>query len=50
MALIAFADKWDDQFPMIGQIWQRHWENATPFLDYPPEVRKLFIRPMRLDH
>lgn len=41
MALTAFADKWDAQFPTISQIWLRHWENVTPFFDYPPEIRKV---------
>jgi len=41
MALTAFADKWDGQFPTISQIWLRHWENVTPFFDYPPEIRKV---------
>ena len=41
MALTAFADKWDNQFPTISQIWLRHWENVTPFFDYPPEIRKV---------
>ena len=41
MALTAFADKWDPQFPTISQIWLRHWENIIPFFDYPPEIRKV---------
>jgi putative transposase len=41
MALTAFADKWDGKFPTISQIWLRHWENVTPFFDYPPEIRKV---------
>ena len=41
MALTTFADKWDAQFPTISQIWLRHWENVTPFFDYPPEIRKV---------
>lgn len=41
MALTTFSDKWDKQFPTISQIWLRHWENVTPFFDYPPEIRKV---------
>src|SRR3989338_5391641 len=41
MALTAFSDKWDNQFPTISQIWLRHWENVTPFFDYPLEIRKV---------
>jgi transposase-like protein len=40
-ALTAFAEKWDAQYPTISQIWLRHWENVTPFFDYPPEIRKV---------
>jgi transposase-like protein len=39
--LTSFAEKWDAQFPMISQIWFRHWENVIPFFDYPPEIRKV---------
>ena len=41
MAHTAFAEKWDGQFPTISQIWLKHWENITPFFDYPPEIRKV---------
>ena len=41
MALTAFADKWDTQFPTISKIWLRHWENVTPFFAYPREIRKV---------
>jgi len=40
-ALTAFAEKWDMQYPTISQIWLRHWENITPFFDYPLEIRKV---------
>jgi putative transposase len=40
-ALSFFSDNWDKQFPNISQIWLRHWENVTPFFDYPPEIRKV---------
>lgn len=41
IALTAFAEKWDNQYPTISQIWLRHWDNVTPFFDYPPEIRKV---------
>ncbi|MDA8561660.1 IS256 family transposase [Gammaproteobacteria bacterium] len=40
-ALTEFADKWDEKFPTISKIWLRHWENITPFFDYPSEIRKV---------
>ena len=41
MALMAFAEKWDTKYPIISQIWQRHWENVIPFFAYPPEIRRV---------
>lgn len=40
-ALEAFADKWDEQFPAISQIWLRHWEHIIPIFDYPQEIRRV---------
>jgi putative transposase len=39
--LDAFAQKWDAQYPMVSQIWRRHWDRITPFLAYPAEIRKV---------
>jgi putative transposase len=39
--LTAFADKWDARYPTISQSWLEHWEQVTPFLAYPPEVRRV---------
>ena len=39
-ALTAFADKWDDKYPSISKSWLNHWENVTPFFDYPADIRK----------
>ena len=40
-ALTAFAEKWDGRYPTISQSWLEHWEQITPFLAYPPEVRRV---------
>lgn len=40
-ALTLFAEKWDEHYPTISQIWFRHWENVTPFFAYPSEIRKV---------
>jgi len=40
MALEEFSRKWDNQYPSISQIWLNHWENVTPFFDYPEDIRK----------
>jgi putative transposase len=39
--LAAFAEKWDHRYPMISQSWLEHWEQITPFLAYPAEVRRV---------
>ena len=39
--LDAFAEKWDAKYPSISQSWRRNWERITPFLAYPPEIRRV---------
>jgi putative transposase len=41
LQLRAFEEKWDAEYPPIGQSWRRHWARVTPFFDYPPEIRKV---------
>ena len=40
LALSAFSEKWDKQYPTISQSWMRHWERITPFFAYPADIRK----------
>jgi transposase-like protein len=40
-ALEAFAEKWDRRFPTISRSWRDRWEQITPFLGYPPPIRKV---------
>ena len=39
--LELFADKWDDTYPSISQIWLRNWDNIIPFFDFPADIRKV---------
>lgn len=39
-ALDAFEAKWGKRFPMIGPTWRRRWEEVTPFLSFPAEIRR----------
>ena len=39
--LDAFAEKWDDKYPVISQSWRRHWPNIITLFDYPDEIRKV---------
>jgi putative transposase len=40
-ALEAFEEKWGKQIPVIGQSWRNAWEHVTPFMAFPPEVRRV---------
>ena len=40
-ALDAFAQKWDEVYPAVSQVWIRHWENVIPIFDYPMEIRRV---------
>jgi len=40
-ALDAFSQKWDKLYPVISQIWLRHWEYIIPIFDYPMEIRRV---------
>jgi putative transposase len=39
--LTAFAETWDHRYPTISASWLEHWEQITPFLAYPAEVRRV---------
>jgi len=40
-ALETFEEKWGHQLPVIGQAWRAAWEHVTPFMAFPPEVRRV---------
>jgi transposase-like protein len=40
-ALEAFAAAWGDRYPAIVRLWRAHWAEFTPFLAFPPEVRRV---------
>jgi putative transposase len=40
-ALETFATAWEDRYPAIIKLWRAHWEQFTPFLAFPPEVRRV---------
>jgi transposase-like protein len=39
--LQAFAERWDARYPTISQSWLDRWEQITPFLAYPQDVRRV---------
>jgi transposase-like protein len=40
-AFLAFSEKWGERYPAIIGLGERSWEQFIPFLDFPPELRKL---------
>lgn len=38
--LMAFAEKWDKQYPIISKSWLAHWQRVIPFFAFPSEIRK----------
>jgi putative transposase len=39
--LEEFAERWDQAYPTISQVWRRNWERVTPFFAFPESVRKV---------
>ncbi|GAB3624764.1 hypothetical protein GCM10027418_28490 [Mariniluteicoccus endophyticus] len=37
----AFAQAWEGKYPAMVQMWRRSWEEFIPFLDFPPEIRRI---------
>ncbi len=40
LALIAFAQTWDKQYPTISKSWLNHWTQVIPFFAFPKDIRK----------
>ena len=38
--LDAFEAAWGERFPMIANAWRERWNEVTPFLAFPAEVRR----------
>jgi putative transposase len=41
VALDGFEQKWARRYPMIAASWRTNWERVVPFLDFPPDVRRV---------
>ena len=41
LALDAFEGSWGERYPMIVASWRARWENITPFLALPADLRKV---------
>jgi len=40
-AMDDFELTWGDRYPGIVKVWRSAWEQFTPFLRFPPEIRKV---------
>lgn len=40
-AMDDFELEWGDKYPAIVRVWRDAWERFTPFLRFPPEIRKI---------
>lgn len=36
-----FEATWGERYPAIIRLWRNSWEQFTPFLAFPPEIRKI---------
>jgi len=43
LSLKEFAEKWDNKYPVIADIWRRNWAGVIPFFVFPEEIRKVII-------
>lgn len=41
IAFREFEQQFDEQYPGAVDVWRLAWEDFIPFLDYPPELRKV---------
>ena len=41
LALEAFDEKWGEKLGVITKAWRSAWEHVTPFMAFPPEVRRV---------
>ena len=38
--LAAFAEKWEDRYPLIAKSWRANWGRLMPMFSYPEEIRR----------
>lgn len=36
-----FCETWATKYPAVRSLWTNAWTEFVPFLDYPPEVRRV---------
>src|SRR5438309_12012270 len=38
---LEFCEEWEGVYPAMIRLWRNSWEQFIPFLDFPPELRKI---------
>jgi transposase-like protein len=41
IALNTMNNTWGEQYPGVIDVWRHAWNEFIPFLEYPPELRKV---------
>jgi len=41
VALVELRTKWGTKYPHVVKSWESNWSELSPFLKYPPEIRRL---------
>jgi putative transposase len=40
-ALESYEQQWGERYPGAVRVWRARWSEVVPFLDYPPELRRI---------
>jgi putative transposase len=43
------GSSWGKKYPATVQVWRDAWERFIPFLEFPPEVRKIIYTPNSIE-
>jgi len=41
LELKAFGAKWNERYPSIQKLWERHWDRVIPLFDFPRDIRRV---------
>lgn len=41
LELNAFGVKWDERYPSVQKLWERHWARIIPLFDFPKDIRRV---------
>ena len=41
LELKAFGQQWDERYPSIRRMWERHWVRVIPLFAFPKDIRRV---------